>query len=167
MSNTGDVFAADDLTAFNNQALKKHNEYRLKHKVPALVLDTQLNTSAQQWANTLASQGQFKHSGKSGVGENLYIWMSSSPTNTNTITSEADKAVNAWYNEIKDYNFQSPGFSSKTGHFTQVVWKSTSKLGCGIASGKYNNMYARFVVCQYTTPGNFTNAFPQNVLPPK
>lgn len=30
------------------------------------------------------------------------------------------KTVDMWYEEVKDYNFSRPGFSSKTGHFTQV-----------------------------------------------
>jgi uncharacterized protein YkwD len=153
-----------NLTVFQNAILARHNYYRSKHGVPLLTLDTQLNNEAQQWANTLASTQQFKHSGVVGQGENLYL----SATTANTlpdITTQANNAVDSWYNEIGQYNYSNPGFSSTTGHFTQVMWKSTTNLGCGIASGKYQGYNGRYVVCRYTPPGNYTGQFPQNVLP--
>ncbi|KAF6730593.1 Golgi-associated plant pathogenesis-related protein 1 [Oryzias melastigma] len=73
------------------------------------------------------------------------------------------EAVEAWYSEIKDYNFAKPGFQSGTGHFTQVVWKNSTELGVGMATdGK-----SVFVVGQYHPAGNFTNKgeFEGNVLP--
>jgi hypothetical protein len=45
-------------------------------------------------------------------------------------------ATSAWYDEIKLYNWSKPGFSSGTGHFTQVVWKGSQKVGFGFASNK-------------------------------
>ena len=44
--------------------------------------------------------------------------------------------TDAWYNEVKQYNYNQPGFSMATGHFTQLVWKSSRRLGVGVA---YNN----------------------------
>lgn len=50
-----------------------------------------------------------------------------------------------------------------TGHFTQVVWKGSQKLGVGFAvSGDGNSVY---IVAQYTPPGNYMGQFQQNVLP--
>ena len=164
--NAGETVAADNLQAFQNEMLKRHNDYRAKHGVPPLQLDAQLNNGAQQWANTLASTQQFKHSGVSGQGENLYVFGSTS-TQLPPITAEADRAADSWYAEIKSYNYGKPGFSGATGHFTQVVWKSSTKLGCGIASGKFQGYNGRYVVCRYAPPGNVIGAFPQNVLPPK
>jgi len=66
-----------------------------------------------------------------------------------------------WYNEIKDYNFQKPGFGMNTGHFTQVVWKGTTEGGWGIATNAQGNCY---VVGNYSPPGNYEGQFPQNVL---
>jgi uncharacterized protein YkwD len=161
-----DVIAADNLAAFQNAMVARHNYWRAKHGVPPLKLDAKLNSDAQAWANTLASTQQFKHAGVAGQGENLYLSASTSTT-LPAITIEANKAVDAWYNEIKDYKYSNPGFSMATGHFTQVVWKSTTTLGCGIASGKYQTYNGRYVVCRYTPPGNYTGQFPQNVLPLK
>jgi hypothetical protein len=36
-----------------------------------------------------------------------------------------------WYGEIAKYDFRRGGFSMDTGHFTQVVWRSTTTIGCG------------------------------------
>ena len=65
-----------------------------------------------------------------------------------------------WYDEIKDYNFSKPGFSSNTGHFTQVVWVDSVELGVGKATSK-NGM--QFVVARYYPPGNILGRFPDNV----
>ena len=51
---------------------------------------------------------------------------------------------------MKDYNYDSPGFSTATGHFTQVVWKDTTYLGCAVNT---NCEWATYL-CQYRAPGN-------------
>jgi hypothetical protein len=61
-----------------------------------------------------------------------------------------DDAVDAWYNEVKLYDFSNPGWNTATGHFTALVWKSTTKLGCAINSACSWPTY----VCQYGPPGN-------------
>ena len=40
----------------------------------------------------------------------------------------AEQAVQAWYDEVKDYNFSYGGFAMNTGHFTQLVWRETVKV---------------------------------------
>ena len=78
--------------------------------------------------------------------------------------------MSSWYNEVSDYDYDNPGFSGKTGHFTQVVWKNSTKLGCGVAQGVKtiggNQYNAFYVVCQYTPAGNVLNQFPDNVMEP-
>ncbi len=73
------------------------------------------------------------------------------------------KATEMWYDEIKDYDFKKPGFSSKTGHFTQVVWVDSVELGVGKATSS-NGM--QFVVARYSPPGNILGRFPENVKAP-
>ena len=69
-----------------------------------------------------------------------------------------------WYNEVSQYNFNNPGFNSATGHFTQIVWVGTTKLGCGLAISRTNKVYG---ICNYSPPGNYIGAdnFRKNVLP--
>ncbi|MBE9003091.1 MULTISPECIES: CAP family protein [unclassified Nostoc] len=157
-----------DLAAMRSAAVSKHNTYRATHRSPNITIDNSLNTGAQAWAEKIASSGNFEHSNTPNVGENIYA----SYTSETSIdpTTLGNGAVEDWYSEIKDYKYESPGFSSETGHFTQVVWKGSTKLGCGAAQGtatiegnKYNAFY---VVCQYATAGNVQGQFPDNVLKP-
>lgn len=157
-----------DLPTLHSSTLSQHNDYRALHHAPALTSSNSLERSAQDWANQLASTGAFEHSGASGVGENLYAsYTTQSSIATNTL---ATGAVQAWYEEVENYNYENPGFSSATGHFTQVVWQGTTQLGCGAAQGtktingrRYNAFY---VVCHYAAPGNVLGQFPANVQQP-
>jgi hypothetical protein len=88
----------------------------------------------------MTANGEMAHSTsdqRPGCGENLAM-----NSDTNAL-STTNVATQMWYDEVTSpgYDFENPGFDSGTGHFTQVVWKSSTKLGCGI-SGVY-------VVCRY------------------
>jgi hypothetical protein len=68
-----------------------------------------------------------------------------------------------WYDEVQQYDFNNPGFSMATGHFTQLVWKASTRLGIGYASeGGYT-----VVVGLYNPAGNVKGQFPQNVARPR
>ena len=56
-----------------------HNQYRARHCAPSMTLDDELNQSAQAYAEKLVQLGQLIHSGRNGVGENLYATWSSAP----------------------------------------------------------------------------------------
>lgn len=160
-----------DLISLRNASLSSHNTYRTTHRSPAMTLQDSLNTTSQSWAEYLAKSGTMQHSSseyRNGAGENLYVFYTTSTT-VSPLTL-ADKAVASWYNEISAYNYDVPQFSSGTGHFTQVVWKNSTQLGCGAAqgtkvlNGKTYNAY--YVVCQYAPAGNITGQFADNVLRP-
>ncbi|ELK13007.1 Golgi-associated plant pathogenesis-related protein 1 [Pteropus alecto] len=145
---------------FNSEVLKAHNEYRQQHGVPPLKLCKKLNQEAQQYSEALASTRILKHSPESSrgqCGENL-AWASYDQT--------GKEVADRWYSEIKNYNFQQPGFNSGTGHFTAMVWKNTKKMGVGKASASDGSS---FVVARYFPAGNVVNQgfFEENVLPPK
>ena len=73
------------------------------------------------------------------------------------------------YDEIKDYNFTDPTKSTGkvTGHFTQVVWKASTKLGIGKGTGKKGSMACNYVVARYAPAGNIRGEYKANVLPKK
>jgi uncharacterized protein YkwD len=110
---------------------------------------------AQNWANTLAARNIFAHSGTQGYGENIYASTSRSVTGRDP--------VDLFYAEIKYYNYNAPGFSKATGHFTQVVWKSSKSIGVGVAKGRDGTTY---VVVNYYPQGNYQGQFSANVPRP-
>lgn len=67
------------------------------------------------------------------------------------------------YDEVKDYNFGRGGWQSGTGHFTQVVWKSSKELGLGRA--KTSDGKLTYVVARYRPAGNIINFMAENVFP--
>lgn len=127
------------------EILKRHNVYRCMHGVPAL----KWSSSVERGAERDVKANGFKHTSRDGVGENL-AWRSNG---YNGVASVAD-----WYNEI-EYTPGQQGavsrFGSRTGHYTQVVWKGTTHVGCGY----YNNVLS----CQYSPPGNYGGQFRRNV----
>ena len=61
------------------------------------------------------------------------------------------------------YDFNNQGFGMDTGHFTQLVWKGTKKLGC--ASSQASETSNRYVVCNFDPPGNMLGDVENNVSP--
>lgn len=136
------------------EALAAHNRYRAQHCAPPLRWSPTIAAAAQRYADELADNGcAFEHS-SSGYGENLMRF---------TPVGSRDPAyvVEAWYREAANYNFSRPGFAMNTGHFTQVVWHTSTELGCGFAVCNGGETW----VCNYSPPGNMQGAFPENVRP--
>lgn len=151
-------FGEAEIPPFKDQCLKWHNMYREKHQVDPVTWDDTLTSGAQSWADYLAQNNLFKHASGLQVGENLYL--SGSPSPEEPCTS----ATQAFYGEVKDYDFNKPGFSMETGHFTQVVWKDSKKIG---AAQQIRGDGRLVVVIRYSPAGNFNTdgAFAANVLP--
>ncbi|CAG0882447.1 unnamed protein product [Cyprideis torosa] len=154
---------AMDLDTFRQLILEQHNKYRLRHSSPPLILDQGINDFAQDWANELAARNQLAHRTENSYGENLYFYWS---LNRDSVPPE--KAVESWYREIKAYEkYYKTGPPARlipeVGHFTQVVWAASRRLGVGRAQA---NNGAWYVVANYDPRGNYLNEFTQNVFPP-
>jgi len=141
--------------SFKKQLLDRHNFHRYVHAAPPLVWNDTIANYAQEWAEKNARANRMFHRTAHKYGENIYMMSGGTPT--------GNQVVDSWYSEIKYYNFNRPGFGYNTGHFTQVVWKSTKQLGCGWANSSNGGIY---VVCNYSPAGNITNPgrFAANVL---
>ena len=48
-------------------------------------------------------------------------------------------------------------FQKKYGHYSQVVWAKTTKIGCGFVEYMNGNKDTVFFVCNYGPSGNFPN----------
>src|SRR5262249_51751891 len=70
-------------------------------------------------------------------------------------------AAQMWYREGEHYSFKKGSFSMTTGHFTQLVWVGTRRLGCAKATCNDREVW----VCNYDPPGNVEGQYKQNVLP--
>ena len=100
--------------------------------------------TAQAWANHLKSTKGcgLEHADGTGYGENL-------AAGTNV---DAARAVEMWANEVKNFSY-SPKytFETDTGHYTQIVWRGTERIGCASAACERSKV----VVCRYDPPGNY------------
>lgn len=141
-------YASLTVSPLMEETLEAHNKFRREHAEAPLIWDDTLANYAQNWANTLVSTGKFEHSPKPPrtYGENL-----AAGTGAFGITA----AVDMWASERTQFDFSNPTIwdYTKTGHFTQVVWAQTTKVGCGVAIGKDGMTY---VVCSYDPAGNLT-----------
>jgi len=82
----------------------------------------------------------------------------------------------SWYNEAINtgYNYANANYSPENSHFTQLVWKSSTRVGLGLSMSKYNEQFnAYYCVAQYSlfninysTTGSVLDAFKANVLAP-
>jgi uncharacterized protein YkwD len=141
------------LPAVSQALLDAHNRHRAQHCAAPLAWSPQLAQVAQRWANTLRDRGcQFGHSGGS-YGENLAAGT--------TGTLDAEAVAGMWYEEVRDYKFPNGGFSMSTGHFTQLVWRATTKLGCAMSQCNGNDIW----VCEYDPAGNVQGEYRDNVKP--
>ena len=144
-----------DLKQIRREILANHNYHRAIHQAGKLTRDKEIEKIAQQYSKELAKRDVMEHS-SNGYGENLYYCGSSSG-----ICVTGVKASERWYEEIKDYDYNNPVFSGTTGHFTQLVWKGSQKIGCGAACNEKNKCY---VTCNYSPAGNYEGRFASNVL---
>jgi uncharacterized protein YkwD len=112
---------------FALSAIKRHNVVRACHNANPLMFNCEILKIAQDYSQYLATQvGNLQHSGTEFHGE----WMGENLAYVGGygINPTGETPTDMWYNEISKYNFNSPGFSSGTGHFTQVVWKNSKEF---------------------------------------
>ncbi|WP_420580592.1 pathogenesis-related family 1 protein [Reichenbachiella sp.] len=131
------------------EILEAHNAYRSDVNISDISWSEELATSAQAWATELAVDCEFKHS-NSDFGENIWAGTEGAFSPTDVVTS--------WGSEIDDYDYDSNicATDKDCGHYTQIVWEKTSKVGCGVATCDGLDIW----VCQYDPPGNFIGEKP-------
>jgi len=132
------------------QFLSPHNDARAQVGVEALVWDDTVAAYAQNYANQRIGDCALKHSGGQ-YGENLFKGIG--------ITDPIGSAVKSWVNEKQDYHYSSNTCAEGKvcGHYTQVVWRDSKRLGC--AQAQCNNGWT-FVICNYDPPGNYVGQKP-------
>ncbi|KAK8857299.1 SCP-like extracellular protein [Apiospora arundinis] len=189
---TASASAAAEFTSsalFTSAILNSTNTYRDQHNATHLVWNRTLEDFANRYLREVVSKRSpdpstssttsdlehleerdgrkdrrgggrcdFKHSG-GPYGENLALGC-----------SNATSCVAAWGDERREYDFGKGDFGEATGHFTQLVWKNTTSVGCGArmcggGSGGNDDGSARgwYLVCEYWPRGNVIGQFKEEV----
>jgi pathogenesis-related protein 1 len=133
--------------------LRAHNTRRARHCAPPLQWSAELAGVATRWARELARRGCPLAHSDTRYGENLAAGSQGGFT--------AEDYVEMWYREADDYRFKRGRFSMSTGHFTQLAWRSTRRVGCALTACR-NGL--ELLVCNYDPPGNVEGEFTANVL---
>ncbi|OTB10774.1 hypothetical protein K445DRAFT_46475, partial [Daldinia sp. EC12] len=136
------------------KALDIHNDKRKGKGLQPLAWDNQLAQAAENYAKHLAQIGKTEHSNgdqRPNQGENLASVLGSDTP----LTTSADM----WVGEDKNYHDEPIGQGNfgSYGHYTQCMWKSTTKVGMGLAKDAKGSVY---VVGRYSPPGNFIGEKP-------
>lgn len=138
--------------------LTAHNIYRCMAGIPMLEWDLHAFRTARAYAER-APRHRLSHSEPlvrrnphgSVYGENVAIGQGLRPS----------QVVARWYDEIR--NTQNGHFRPKRsglGHYTQIVWRKTRRLGCSLAAD------GRVAVCHYDPAGNEKGKHLSQVAPP-
>ena len=146
-SQTGFVPPPDRRTA---AILDEHNRERAEVRSPPLHWDPQLAAGAEAYANVLARTGQLVHAPRAGRGierENL---------SSGNLWWTPRQMINNWLKEKRDFkpgiypDVSTTGRWEDVSHYTQMIWPTTTSLGCGFASGSG----LQWLVCRYSPGGN-------------
>ena len=111
------------------------------------------NTSLASVAQTYANRCVYAHNPATPGGENI-------AASAGVPAGTALDAALDWIGEGAQYNYAANTCSGTCGHYTQVVWRSSTQIGCGAAHCTTGSPFGAtfptwdFFVCDYTPAGN-------------
>ena len=146
-ADSGSKMSAKDIQAITAY----HDKVRADVGVGPMEWSPVLAAYAQQWADHLAATTcRMAHHTERKYGENLF-------QGTVGYYTAVDAAKN-WESERKDYRggVLTESNSHPSGHYTQMVWRDTTALGCGEAVCNKTLI----VACNYDPPGNYIGRRP-------
>ncbi|KAK4224838.1 CAP domain-containing protein, partial [Podospora fimiseda] len=137
-----------DPEQFQSMVLNSTNTYRVQHGAQPVVF----NSTLAAFADDVTKACKMEHSG-GPFGENLAIGC-----------RDLDGCIELWGNERDLYDFDAGLFSKDTGHFSQLVWKSTTDVGCAARFCADNGSRGSwYLVCEYWPRGNVKGQFVEMV----
>ena len=137
----------DTRSTLAREMVSAHNAVRAEVDVAPLQWSDELAAIARKWAATLLARRQFLHS-DSGYGENLFAITGGSVTPATV--------VGHWASESRNFDYRSNACRGLCGHYTQIVWRESRKVGCAMARGGGREVW----VCDYDPPGNWLGQRP-------
>lgn len=144
--------------------LALHNQYRAAAGVAPLVWDDQLAADAQVWVDGLVARGgTLAHDNPADPGDPATGQAKGEGENLAGGESAAT-APAQWYAEKPQFDAapNKSGFNDTNpdwvnwGHYTQMMWNTTTSVGCGTAPGPRYQITS----CRYRPPGNFDGQLP-------
>ena len=131
-----------------------HNAVRRAHGIDAdLIWDQELAKVSMQWLEHLKDENgcRMEHNWDSPLGENL-MWA--------TYYMDAEDVVDGWASEeaFYDYDTNSCQPGEMCGHYTQIVWEKTERVGCAMITCKDGSEY--MWMCNYDPAGNMVGSRP-------
>lgn len=159
-----------NLGELKDRFLQAHNDIRSRYSLKPLVWDDQIAAYAQRWADHLKNTNKCEMKHRSDAdktkekkyGENLGVVWIPAPIAAGTFISSPELVVWAWSIECKDYSYADASCTpnEQCGHFTQVVWADSIRVGCGIAvcdgTKSFKGQRAEVWVCNYDPAGNIS-----------
>uniref|UniRef100_A0A2N9GP97 SCP domain-containing protein n=1 Tax=Fagus sylvatica TaxID=28930 RepID=A0A2N9GP97_FAGSY len=136
--------------ALSKEFLSAHNKIRRLYNEPPLKWDRKLARYARRWASKRFLDCRMVHS-YGPYGENLFWGKHDHWTPAQAVQSWADE--HQFYDPMKRECVQ----GQMCGHYTQVVWRDTTHVGCSSINCQDGGMY---VICVYDPPGNYVNESP-------
>lgn len=139
-----------------------HNKWRKQVGVSPLGWSNALAKDAQAWAETLSKKNcRMRHAAQQQYGENIF-WASAqrwSDGRREVQSISGESVVDNWGNEVRDYSYKKNKCrrGRHCGHYTQVVSRTTQKVGCGMAVCADKG---QVWVCRYDPPGNIVGKRP-------
>lgn len=145
--------AARDDGLLRDVALGLHNDERYALGLEPLVWDEGLALDAEAYARQMARTGVFRHSPRASrampSGENL--WMGPRRLYDYAVMIGAfldEKRLFRRGGQLPDVSVT--GRWEDVGHYTQMIWRGTRKVGCALAEGQNDD----YLVCRYFPAGN-------------
>lgn len=134
--------------------LAAHNEVRASKGLDPLTWNGDLAALAQGWAEQCVDENEpiglidnnpDRNDGFGGpVGENIF-------GGTDAATGPA--AVEYWASQEVNYDYETDQCDGSCGAYTQVVWDTTTRVGCGVHDCPELG-FGYSIVCNYTPAGN-------------
>jgi hypothetical protein len=144
--------------SFLGRVLAAENAERAWLNLPPLHWDSQLSFDAGVWAQHLAETGKIAHAAGADNpnrdGENLWAGTAGAFT--------PEQMVGGWMSEKKNFrngvfpNISKTGKWSDAGHYSQIVWRATTSVGCLKAAGHGMDI----LVCRFRPAGNLPGQKP-------
>ena len=136
---------------FPARILAAHNAVRARAGVAPLAWDPALGQAAAAYAQQMAFTGVFAHSNRKarpGTGENLWMGTRGAFSLETMVGNWASE--NRWFHAGLFPTVSTTGDWEQVGHYTQIVWPTTTRVGCALASTPATD----YLVCRYSPAGN-------------